>query len=158
MQVLCVSNCVKITWVEMTTFAERLSELISDKDITLIELSRATKINSSAIYSWVNHNRLPTLKTLTVLAEYFEGTLDFVAGRTEASQKFIKKSAPPFSTMLKNFMDNHNINMTELSKGTGINRTLIYKWFDGDNIPSVENLIRLANYFKCSLDELVGLE
>ena len=144
--------------VKMTKFAERLSELISEKNITLIELSRATKINSSAIYSWVNHNRLPTLKTLIALAGYFNYSLDFVAGRTDKDNKFTKKQLPPFSSMVKKFMYKHNVNMISLSAKTGINRTLIYKWFDGDNVPSVENLIRLANYFNCSLDELVGLE
>ncbi len=44
-----------------------------------------------------------------------------------------------------------------LSESTGIFMSALYRYLHGENIPSVKNAIKIADYFSCSLDYLFGL-
>ena len=49
-------------------------------------------------------------------------------------------------------------NMTQLSlqMKTGIDQSMLSKYESGERIPTVENLAMLADYFRTSLDYLMG--
>lgn len=51
-----------------------------------------------------------------------------------------------------------NISQNQLSKILKISQSRISNWELGACMPSAENLIALAKYFKCSVDYLLGLE
>lgn len=48
------------------------------------------------------------------------------------------------------------ISGTELAEIIGVNSNVIYRWETGETFPSLLNAISLADYFNCSLDDLVG--
>lgn len=48
------------------------------------------------------------------------------------------------------------ISGTELAKIIGVNSNEIYRWETGEAFPSLLNAISLADFFGCSLDNLVG--
>ncbi len=43
-----------------------------------------------------------------------------------------------------------------LEKNTNIDHSLLYRYESGKTEPSITNLIKLADYYNISLDELVG--
>ena len=45
---------------------------------------------------------------------------------------------------------------SDIAKLTGFNQTYVSKWENGEREPDIATLIKLANYFNVSLDELVG--
>jgi len=47
------------------------------------------------------------------------------------------------------------ISQTELSKGTMINMTSISRWFSGDHLPTLPNLVLLADSVGVSVDTLL---
>ena len=53
-------------------------------------------------------------------------------------------------------MSVRNVTFVQLGKDIGMNDRTIRRWYE-DCSPKVESLIKLANYFHCSLDYLVGL-
>jgi transcriptional regulator with XRE-family HTH domain len=61
-----------------------------------------------------------------------------------------------FSQILSNYMKTENVTSYALSKGTGISDSLIGYYRSGKNSPSAENLIKIADFFNCSIDYLVG--
>lgn len=63
-----------------------------------------------------------------------------------------------FSKRLKLLRQECNLSQHELSKETNISQSRISSWELGIYMPSAENLIILAKYFKCSVDYLLGLE
>ena len=66
-------------------FSKRLKELRSEKDLTQQQLSinLNNKIAQSAIALWENGKRVPNLDAVILLAQYFNVSLDYIAGLTD---------------------------------------------------------------------------
>lgn len=62
-----------------------------------------------------------------------------------------------FADNLNNLMNCNNLNVSNLSKETNIARTAILRYTNKKGLPSLKIAIKLADYFNCSLDFLVGL-
>lgn len=63
-----------------------------------------------------------------------------------------------FSERLEDLMNDNNLNKKMLAEKVGINATCISHYILDKRIPTVESLIKLADYFKCSTDFLLGRE
>lgn len=50
----------------------------------------------------------------------------------------------------------HDLTQMELAKAVGIPQSTISAWEKGINIPNVVDCIKLADFYKITLDELVG--
>ena len=67
----------------MATFAERLKQLRSGKNLSQDALGKAMGISRYAIYTYENGKAFPTVEGLLALADYFEVSTDYLLGRTE---------------------------------------------------------------------------
>ena len=63
------------------TFGDRLLELRQEKGIGQVELAYKLSVSKGTISLWENKLREPTLPNLIALADFFEVTLDYLAGR-----------------------------------------------------------------------------
>ena len=63
-----------------TNFYERLKELRIEKDVGQIELAKAINVSKGIISLWENGLREPKLSNLISLAQYFEVSIDYLAG------------------------------------------------------------------------------
>jgi len=52
-------------------------------------------------------------------------------------------------------MEQRGINKTELYRATGIKRTTLLNYLSGANVPPLDSAVKLALFFKVSLDYLV---
>ncbi len=59
---------------------------------------------------------------------------------------------------LKYWRETANLTQLALSHKTGINQCMISRWEAGANLPSIRDLVTLADFYRISLDELVGRE
>jgi len=48
------------------------------------------------------------------------------------------------------------ISQEQLKRDLNVSSSVIYKWISGKSEPSTTSLIRLACYFECSVDYLIG--
>ena len=62
-----------------------------------------------------------------------------------------------FKTILKELRIENNLGQVELATAIGVSKGVISLWENGLREPNMYSLILLANYFKISIDELVGL-
>jgi len=62
-------------------FGERLKELRIEKGLGQVEMSKAIQVSKGIISLWENGLREPKLSNLIVLANYFEVSIDYLAGR-----------------------------------------------------------------------------
>ena len=63
-----------------TSFAIRLKELRSEKQVGQTELAKAIGVSNGTISLWENGLREPTLTNLLALAKYFKVSLDYLVG------------------------------------------------------------------------------
>lgn len=63
-----------------------------------------------------------------------------------------------FKKILKDLMQEKQINMSQLSKQAKIPITTISGWLNADRLPDYNALIKLRLYFNVTADYLLGLE
>ena len=80
-----------------------------------------------------------------------------MSGRTENNSKPNKKELPKFIDSLRAVMKRKEISSYRMRKETQFSGGHFDNW-ENETEPQLSTLIELADYFKCSLDELVGLE
>ena len=61
-----------------------------------------------------------------------------------------------FSEILIHLLKQHHINALSLAKQIGVPKTVVYEWRSGEREPSVENLVKLADFFGVSLEYQTG--
>lgn len=61
-----------------------------------------------------------------------------------------------FHSRFMALLNERGITAYRLAKETGISERLVGYWKEGGKTPSLENLIKLADYFGISIDYLVG--
>lgn len=67
----------------MNKFAERLTQLRSERGISQASVSKEIGVSRYTIYSYEKGKTAPTLDGLVALADYFDVTLDYLLGRTD---------------------------------------------------------------------------
>ena len=60
------------------------------------------------------------------------------------------------SERLKELMEERGLRSEKLSKESGIAGSSIRSWLRGASVPTFQSAVKLADYFRCSLDFLVG--
>lgn len=61
------------------TLNKQLKTLLHNKDVTVAQLSRATKISAKTLYQWLNGQSPKNLVQVRKVADYFEVTIDYLA-------------------------------------------------------------------------------
>ena len=61
-----------------------------------------------------------------------------------------------FVERLNELISEYGINQKQLAEATGLTATSIGNYLCGKSEPSIKSLIALADYFKCSIDYLLG--
>lgn len=56
---------------------------------------------------------------------------------------------------LKEMRKEKKLKQWELAERLDVERSVISKWENGGFLPSIENLIKLADVYNCTIDELV---
>jgi len=64
-------------------FSERLTELMEEKHISSLALSKIIKVDDATISRWRRGEMNPTIDKLNILCDYFGVTADFLLGRED---------------------------------------------------------------------------
>lgn len=144
--------------INLSKFAETLEELIFDRGMTAKSLSEALGYEPSTITRYLRGERVPTVDNLVALADYFSCSTDFLLGRTETNNALKFKPCPPFNERIELLLKHFNCLSYKIYNGTGISKSRYYDWKNGKRIPTVDNIIRLAELFDCSTDFILGRE
>lgn len=140
----------------MNKISNKLKELMNN-EVSAKDLQKYFNFSStSLIYKWINNNSLPSFEYLIKLADFFNVNIDYLVGRTENFEQVKSKKLPNFSTQFKKILKQYNTNQYKLLKDKIISKGHLNSWLNLNNLPSTNNLIRLADYLKISIDELVG--
>ncbi len=61
-----------------------------------------------------------------------------------------------FTERFKKIIQTNNLTAYRIAKDTGISQGLMAEYHKGDKIPTVNNLVKIADYLNCSVDYLLG--
>ena len=140
----------------LSNYSETLTELMSMCNKKAEELSKLVPIDRSTITRYLEGKTIPTLPYAIELANYFGCSLDYLFRLTNDYNKKTYLPCPPFFQVFQETLKLHNCTKYRLNKDLGFHNNTLIDWFYGRRTPTIDNLIILANYFGCTLDELVG--
>jgi len=61
--------------------AERIKELMSEENLTQVGLEKKTGIKQNTISAWLLGKKEPSIRSLWLLADYFQVDIDYLVGR-----------------------------------------------------------------------------
>ena len=67
----------------MEIFAERIKNLRLERGLTQEAVGEIIGVKRYAVYSYEKGRACPEMKSLVALADYFEVSMDYLAGRTD---------------------------------------------------------------------------
>lgn len=139
-------------------FVERLSELLSDREMKATDLAKELGVSRKVISRYLKGERLPSLKMALRMSAYFHCSIDFLLGRSDTGAEFEALPLPPFKEQLPFLVDFFKKSRYRIARDTHIDESIMYDWQNGRFVPSVESLIALADYFECSIEFVLGRE
>ena len=97
------------------------------------------------------------LSSLRPLCIYFSCSLDYLVGRMDNNIKPSNIANKNFGEQIRKVLKSRGISTYRFRKDTRFCSSHLYDWDKGAD-PQLSTLIDLADYFNCTLDELVGFE
>ena len=70
----------------MSNFSERIKELRKEKGLSQEDVGSIIGVKKYAIYSYEKGRACPDMKGLFALADYFDVSMDYLAGRTDVRE------------------------------------------------------------------------
>lgn len=143
--------------VNLSKLSEALKELMTERGLNQSELAKEIGTCSSKLSSYITEQRAPNYQTFISLIEFFHCSADFLLGLKEyPCEDVVYKPVPPFGERLRALLQENNTSQYAFVKKSGISWGVFYNWLAGKTYPSVDNLVRIASFFDCSVDMLLG--
>ena len=141
----------------LSKLPDRLQELMLQRDINASGLAEKIGVESSTICRYLNGERLPSFSYFVKLLEEFDCSADFLIGLVEYPAQDVKfLSVPPFSVRFRYLLTERKMSQYMLHKKTNLSYDNFNKWLKGKSSPFLDNLLKLAEAFDCSVDYLIG--
>ena len=143
----------------MVIFAERLKELMNERNLNAPALAKEIEANRTTISELLRGNYLPSTKHLIAIVEYFNCSADYLLGLIEFPPENIQyQSVKPFAERLRLCLKESHKTEYRLQKDLNISDSLTYHWLHGNTQPTVDTLIKLSKYFGFHVDFILGRE
>lgn len=141
----------------MSSFREKLKDLIEFSNIPIKEHAKLSGISQTSLSQWTRFDIIPETKNIIRIAKYFQCPVDYFLDLTEETKIRFSDNPVPCSERLKALINEKNITQYKASKELHIETAMMTDWIKYGTLPSFDNLILLADYFKCSADYLLGI-
>ncbi len=139
-------------------FAERLSELLFESQLNPPAFAAKIGCGRNTINRYLSGNNMPALNLVIRMADYFTCSVDFLMGAAQENQNASFKDCPNFSEQLKFLCEHFGKTKYQLQKATQITESAIYSWQSGNTTPTIESIEKIADFFDCSMDFILGRE
>ena len=142
--------------MNLSKFAERLSELMFDSQYNGHTLSEKLDCGYNTIYRYLQCERTPSVEMVVVLADFFNCSTDFLLGLEDENytNKFDKCSI--FTEIFVSLLDECQISQYYLEKKTAISHSTMGYWKNGKKKPTIDNIIKIAQVLDRSVDYILG--
>jgi len=141
----------------MSTFNERLTELMQEKEIKSQQLADIVGVSVITVNDWKRGRCQIFLSNAIKLADYFHCSLEFLMGRNDDYTHCIYLTCPPFYLQFMKVLEKKGISTYSIRKNGSIGGGHLSNWKKGRN-PLVATLIPVVEYLDITLDYLVGRE
>lgn len=140
----------------MSKLSETLKDCMIEAGYNETSLADISGIYKSHISEYLSGKHLPVYSHFIKLLYTFNCSADYLLGLKDIHPEEPLHPALPFGERLRFILKSRNLSQKKLCEQLKLSTGALYKWLSGKNNPSVESLIRLAEFFDCSVDYLIG--
>lgn len=139
-------------------FRDRFIELVNELDInTKTEAAEMIGLTYATFVKIYNYGILPSVPVIIRIADFFKISVDYLLGISDKETYYEAANPVSFQMRLEDLRKQRSISTVyELSQRTHIHRNNIAQWYKKDYLPTIDDLLILANLFNVSVDYLVG--
>ncbi|MDE6604583.1 MAG: helix-turn-helix domain-containing protein [Clostridia bacterium] len=141
-----------------SNFVDNLNELMFDHQMTIKSFCEKLDIGKSEAYRFLRKDNLPTFSTIIKIADYFCCSMDYLLGLSPFLSEDKLNYTPPFNIAFKQILEEYNVTRYQINKHTKIANSRLDDWYYGKHSPNLDNVLKLAKYFDCTIDKLLGRE
>lgn len=139
-----------------SNFSERLAEQMAEHGYNQTTLARALHTSRPKLALYMGGKHAPSYENFTALVQLFCCSADYLLGLTTQSPAACYRPVMPFSQRLNELLRASNTSLYALQKHTQLSWSVISRWRSGASNPSLYNLVKVAEYFDVTVDELLG--
>lgn len=138
----------------MSDFISIIQNVLSEQGKTVDVLFKNNIISKNTFYKYKQRN--PSLPTLIKIANFLETSIDYMFELCDEN-KFKKYSNDQtnFYNNLIALIKSTNISVRKFCKDLNYSKDNVKRYKNGTT-PSVRTLLEIAEYFKCSVDDLLS--
>ena len=141
----------------LSKLPDRLQELMIQQDIKASHLAEEIGVEPSTVTRYLRGERLPSFGCFVKLLDRFNCSADFLMGLIEYPPEGVEYRTPPcFSVRFRELLQEYKMSQYALHQKTNLSYDNFNKWLKGEASPFLDNLIKLAKAFDCSVDYLIG--
>lgn len=139
----------------MNDFKSSLQELLDEKNLNRRQLSKLIDIPESTLNGYFNSGYYPSLKNAKKLCKFFNCSLDYLLGLSDNIDLKPKGNNKSFFENFDILIKQSKKSISHIMNKLNMSEYDYYRW-KGGQMPKVCNLVEIATYFSCSIDELLG--
>ncbi len=139
-------------------FADRVYEQMLSHSYTVKTLANKIEVSLSTIYDiFKTKYNQPSTGVFLSLLEAFDCSADYMLGFLEFPPENVVYHSPlrTYGAKLRTLLQERGITQKQFFTDLNISSNLIYKWLNDQTVPSVEYLIKIAEYFDLTVDSLI---
>lgn len=139
-------------------FGERLKDLMLEENLNCVDLANKAKCNAVTICNLKNSKYQPSTKVLIKLADYFQCSVDYLYCISNDISKATYKSCPAFSSRIHFLLKHYGVSKKQLCIEAYISEQNFFLWIKDKSVPTPDSIYKIAKYFECSMDFVLGRE
>ncbi|MCD8308966.1 MAG: helix-turn-helix domain-containing protein, partial [Clostridia bacterium] len=135
---------------------DRLTALTDEMEGVKSQKHLALGMDYRSLSNALNYGILPSTRTLIKIADYFNVSVDYLAGNTNEAQ-YTKAEVPSnFNQRFQALCVEYGVTDYRISTDCHFSKNYPARWRKNNLIPTYEIVQDIADYFKVSLDYLLG--
>ena len=138
------------------SFRKRLNELIDEQGCSKSDFANLVQVSLPVITRAAIYGIIPSLRPLIKIADYFNISLPYLLGETDDEIFYHSEGHETFHRRLENLVKINNTKYSKIAHSMPFTKNFFYEWQRAKTLPSLEYLEAIADYFKVSIDYLLG--
>ena len=137
-------------------FKQRFLELVEDLDCKKSEIPKLLHIDYNVFMKITEFGIIPKPVILMRIADYFNISVEYLLGRTDTPYFEKAETTKTFLERYQKLKAEKKVTDYFIAQKLHISTSYTTSWKKKNYIPSIVNLILLSEYFKVSIDYLLG--
>ena len=138
------------------TFQKKFQAIVEDSDYKRSELVKLIPISQSSLSNALTYGIIPSTKTLVKIADFFNVSINYLLGKTDAEDFFKSSTTNTFLSRFESLCLEKQVTHYRVASDCFFDKSSISKWFSKNFIPELEIIELLCDYFKVTPDYLLG--